>query len=274
MADETGAGDSFRAAFCVALAERLVRKGAPPPRSTAGSAAARRRGVSPPARLRPPGRGALAPPPDPQVEGRPLQQALQLAGTPRCLLTPPDAWRRRRSSYSRGRARLGAAAEGAIAVSRVGAIPSLPYRQEAEELARGAEAGTTADACFNHPPPLADVAPGAALTCKGVAELQFASRLNSMKDRRDLVSDPRHTNDVLGWWKKPAPSRLFEDPAPSARMEAMGSRRSCACRRAASVAWRRAVASAARLSCRRRDGGSLSAHRSSAGWRGRAQSRG
>ena len=30
-------------------------------------------------------------------------------------------------------------------------------------------------------------------------ELRFASRLNSMKDRRDLCTDAAHTNDVLGW---------------------------------------------------------------------------
>jgi xylose isomerase len=32
-----------------------------------------------------------------------------------------------------------------------------------------------------------------------VDELRFASRLNSMKDRRDLCTDAAHSNDVLGW---------------------------------------------------------------------------
>ena len=158
VVDETGAGDSFRAAFCVAL-----------------------------------------------VEGRPLPEALALA-----------------------------AAAGAIAVSRLGAIPSLPRRAEADALASrlatpvvtpdaspdaasnaAAVPGTGANhaavqqwSLFNHGPRAAAMrleleeeasAGGHAAGAMRLDELRFASRLNSMKDRRDLCTDAAHTNDVLGW---------------------------------------------------------------------------
>ena len=121
VVDETGAGDSFRAAFTVAL-----------------------------------------------VEGRPPDQALQLA-----------------------------AAAGAIAVSRLGAIPSLPGRNETARLAD--DEAATVDAA---PPPAHTPAATAAPAPPGgddePACWQFASRLNSMKDRRDLC-DAALPNDVLGW---------------------------------------------------------------------------
>ena len=143
VVDETGAGDSFRAAFCVAL-----------------------------------------------VEGRPPSEALALA-----------------------------AAAGAIAVSRLGAIPSLPRRAEADALASrlgppaATPAATPAAASSGaassgavQPRPLVSREPGAEALAGGHAagamrldELRFASRLNSMKDRRDLCTDAAHTNDVLGW---------------------------------------------------------------------------
>jgi len=144
VVDETGAGDSFRAAFCVAL-----------------------------------------------VEGRRPSEALALA-----------------------------AAAGAIAVSRLGAIPSLPRREEADALASrlatpaaataaapsGSASSGAASSGAVQPLPLVSREPGAEALAGGHAagamrldELRFASRLNSMKDRRDLCTDAAHTNDVLGW---------------------------------------------------------------------------
>jgi ribokinase len=123
--DETGAGDCFRAAFCVAL-----------------------------------------------VEGSPLRRCLQLA-----------------------------AAAGAISVSRMGAVPSLPLRFEVEELCaemfgspnddfRGG--ATSSLDCTPSPPQMDATSNTEDISCP----LEFGSRLNSMKDRLDLWDGP---NDVLGW---------------------------------------------------------------------------
>jgi len=79
--------------------------------------------------------------------------------------------------------RLGAAA-GAIAASRLGAAPSLPSRAEAEAL--------------ETPPPRAREAAACAAPAEARAELRFASRLNSMRARRDLAP-PGEADDVLGW---------------------------------------------------------------------------
>jgi hypothetical protein len=128
-----------------------------------------------------------------------------------------------------------AAAAGAIAVSRMGAVPSLPARDEAEALS--ARVVEFMDASFGGDTHVhvrgegaADAAPAVeALRGGGGAEesgakgngsngdkieafpMLFGSRLNSMKDRADLWSGPE---GVLGWIARqarcPAPPR----PAP------------------------------------------------------------
>jgi len=129
VVDETGAGDSFRAAFAVAF-----------------------------------------------VEGRPLQESLRFA-----------------------------AAAGAVAVARMGAVPSLPSRQECERLLK-AEAVTTNAGEGNCSPSGKEcggvITNGATETSISPSEgykpvsLKFASRLNSMSARPDLW--PGDSN-VLGW---------------------------------------------------------------------------
>lgn len=117
VVDETAAGDSFRAAFAVAL-----------------------------------------------MEGRPVEKALMFAS-----------------------------AAGAIACSRLGAIPSIPFRAECEQLLEGANAtastgpvpGSTNDAKN-------DVRKDVDKLCN----MKFASRLNSMGARLDLW---KGENTVLGW---------------------------------------------------------------------------
>ena len=110
-----------------------------------------------------------------------------------------------------------AAAAGAIAVSVRGAEPSLPTRQQADALSasggcratvRRDEATSTVKVLSPSPnPPAAASSPAAADTSAAPRALhgpsaydgfplQFASRLNSMKDRIDLWNG---TNDVLGW---------------------------------------------------------------------------
>ncbi|CAK0890887.1 unnamed protein product [Prorocentrum cordatum] len=112
------------------------------------------------------------------VEGRPLEECLRLA-----------------------------AAAGALAVSRLGAIPSLPTREECEQLAFGtpsfAVGGSSASSSAPAPAPAAPApaapAPAARDREEGRGDgfpLKFASRLNSMKDRLDLWGG---ANDVLGW---------------------------------------------------------------------------
>jgi ribokinase len=112
------------------------------------------------------------------VEGRPLQQCLQFA-----------------------------AAAGAFAVSRMGAVPSLPTRDEVLSLLpKDIAAG------FAH-----DIDTAAESHCsQGASSLKqrrdviecgngvdfpfkFASRLNSMQARRDLTNKAAESNDVLGW---------------------------------------------------------------------------
>lgn len=138
-----------------------------------------------------------------------------------------------------------AAAAGAIAVSRMGAVPSLPNRSEVLELLGGtwsdrltgtstdplagtsgdpasmaaagdpAISGTNSDSaaagtCSDQSPsgtctaadscrkPTSSSSRGVEYPCP----LKFASRLNSMKARRDLVVDQGTAvgrNDVLGW---------------------------------------------------------------------------
>ena len=117
VVDETGAGDSFRAAFAVAMAE-----------------------------------------------GRPVHTCLQFA-----------------------------AAAGAIAVSRMGAVPSLPKRDECEALrisAFGGQADPTPSGAHSSQETLA---PPGGDSC---FPLLFGSRLNSMKDRLDLWDG---ANSPLGW---------------------------------------------------------------------------
>lgn len=129
-----------------------------------------------------------------------------------------------------------ASAAGAIAVSRMGAVPSLPTRQEVLALlppeiqARVVQTKTTTTT--DHPSildaPSTDTAqescampmptspPPSAPTIKNLGSTtvlpssrapylpyKFASRLNSMQARRDLISPGRKkvegTNDVYGW---------------------------------------------------------------------------
>lgn len=127
------------------------------------------------------------------VEGRPMQDCLRFAS-----------------------------AAGGIAVSRMGAVPSLPRRQEAERLAFGsssdgsgaagsseAASGTAAGAAAG----TAAAAGGGRVggTCSASeggpagglppadCPYQFASRLNSMQARRELAGRADGSNDVLGW---------------------------------------------------------------------------
>ncbi len=77
-----------------------------------------------------------------------------------------------------------ASAAGAIAVSRLGALPSLPSRSECDALCLKSFGGIEhlrgggSDASF---------------------PLEFGSRLNSMKDRLDLWDG---ANDIFGWVKR------------------------------------------------------------------------
>lgn len=107
-----------------------------------------------------------------------------------------------------------AAAAGALAVSRLGAVPSLPGRPEAELLAAGGKAaepatstavamdrgtcgrGETSGTCTAPPHAPEDAIPQLpGLECP----YQFASRLNSMHARRDLAGRGDGEDDVLGW---------------------------------------------------------------------------
>ena len=98
-------------------------------------------------------------------------------------------------------------AAGAICVSRLGAIPSLPCREEVESLRKdtygdAAGSGTSAPSAMQVE---AAGVPGGT-KCAGTVGLdgtvtplesmKFGSRLNSMKDRLDLWKGP---NDVFGW---------------------------------------------------------------------------
>lgn len=119
------------------------------------------------------------------VEGRPLQDCLRFAS-----------------------------AAGGIAVSRMGAVPSLPRRQETERLAFGSSSGSRGASGAEGAAAGAagEAAAGAASgTCSASGSVlasglpstecpyQFASRLNSMQARRDLVGRADGGNDVLGW---------------------------------------------------------------------------
>lgn len=100
-----------------------------------------------------------------------------------------------------------AAAAGAVAVSRLGAEPSLPTRAECEAVMAGAalplrEAPKTAtpkpssSASASTPSTRGVVPPALHGPSPDGFPLQFGSRLNSMKDRPDLW-DGEH--NVLGW---------------------------------------------------------------------------
>ncbi|KAK3249876.1 hypothetical protein CYMTET_40717 [Cymbomonas tetramitiformis] len=125
--DETGAGDSFRAAFAVAF-----------------------------------------------IEGRPLAECMRFA-----------------------------AASGAIAVSRVGAVPSLPFREECEQLVKTISNESERGACHG-----ADEEPHGVLSGDkglqqdgGLDEIKFvprfSSRLNAMKARSELWEG--QSMSVLDW---------------------------------------------------------------------------
>lgn len=123
------------------------------------------------------------------VEGRPLQDCLRFA-----------------------------AAAGGLAVSRMGAVPSLPHRAETEALAFGADAtasgaaggadaaatGAAAATCSNGSSRAGTCsAAQAGAAASGLPPLecpfQFASRLNSMHARRDVAARGDGGDDVLGW---------------------------------------------------------------------------
>jgi sugar/nucleoside kinase (ribokinase family) len=123
-----------------------------------------------------------------------------------------------------------AAAAGAVAVSRAGAMPSLPGREEVEALlaAHPELVATAQDATgdedggrdggggdsggvgvWKSAADRASGGGGGGGSCSGGGTcadtdcpLRFASRLNSMRSRRDLVDSiegPVGTDDVLGW---------------------------------------------------------------------------
>jgi sugar/nucleoside kinase (ribokinase family) len=135
-----------------------------------------------------------------------------------------------------------AAAAGALAAGRHGAMPSLPRREEVEALLAahpegpddsaawgeaaggGGESDSTGTAVWQPPPPSGGGEPSchaADGTCGaagggdgssgasgsggpsgGAFPLRFASRLNSMRARRDLVegtAGPAGRDDVIGW---------------------------------------------------------------------------
>ncbi|MGB1607816.1 MAG: carbohydrate kinase family protein, partial [Promethearchaeia archaeon] len=104
-------------------------------------------------------------------------------------------------------------AAGAICVSRMGAMPSLPFRDEVERLRRdsfgNAASGTAPLATLSQPSTTSAVtAASAGLggmaqgtvgldgTVTSLESMKFGSRLNSMKDRLDLWDG---ANDVYGW---------------------------------------------------------------------------
>ncbi|KAL4859502.1 Ribokinase [Chlorella vulgaris] len=147
VVDATAAGDAFRAAFAVALAE-----------------------------------------------GRPLRDCLRFAS-----------------------------AAGGIAVTRRGAVPSLPSRQETERLASslpasGGSGGGSSTVGSDGKEATGDSevdaralggSPGTCAAALGASPsaaampadcpYRFASRLNSMQARRDLAGCSGGSNDVLGW---------------------------------------------------------------------------
>ena len=101
---------------------------------------------------------------------------------------------------------LGSAA-GALCVSRLGAMPSLPLRDEVESL-RSKTFGADAGGGTRPPSPLlveggsagsaagTDGTVGLDGTVTQLESMKFGSRLNSMKDRLDLWDG---SNDVYGW---------------------------------------------------------------------------
>ena len=102
-----------------------------------------------------------------------------------------------------------AAAAGAIAASRHGAAPSLPTRREVDALAMLAPPASAPQACSAEPasaaspPPVASDGQGGGDGGDGgdgdAFPLRFASRLNSMRSRRDLAGPAAGADDVLGW---------------------------------------------------------------------------
>lgn len=112
-----------------------------------------------------------------------------------------------------------AAAAGAVAVSRMGAMPSLPTRAEVLAVLPPEMQATIEAAVLPAAPAAAALAQSGGSgqhSCSSAADescassaapadaggvpFKFASRLNSMQARRDLVTDlKRETNDVIGW---------------------------------------------------------------------------
>jgi hypothetical protein len=108
-----------------------------------------------------------------------------------------------------------AAAAGAVAVSRMGAVPSLPTRAEVELLLAGAAAGGGGPAAEAAEAAAAEQAvrgasgscaaeraapaPAAAPPPPRECPYQFAARLNSMRERRDLALPGDEPDDLLGW---------------------------------------------------------------------------
>ncbi|KAL4430864.1 hypothetical protein ABPG75_006120 [Micractinium tetrahymenae] len=124
------------------------------------------------------------------VEGRPLQHCLRFA-----------------------------AAAGGLAVTRLGAVPSLPRRRETEQLAGFAGSGrpssgtcgggSAAECSAGGAPSEEGTQPAAGAGASAALPLpplecpyQFASRLNSMRARRDLAGRQDGGDDVAGWIKR------------------------------------------------------------------------
>ena len=181
VVDETGAGDSFRAAFCVALVE-----GRPLPEALALAAAAGAIAVS---RL-----GAI-----PSLPRRAEADALasDLATLDAAADATPDATAdATKEGPKKGWSLFGQPDVAAVPVDATADAAAVP------------DMGAAQWSLFNHGPRAAALrleleeeasTGGHVAGAMRLDELRFASRLNSMKDRRELCTDAAHTNDVLGW---------------------------------------------------------------------------
>ena len=113
-----------------------------------------------------------------------------------------------------------AAAAGATAVAKLGAVPSLPSRGECERAEAGR--GGAASVVVESPTETPATASGVDTEDAGPCPMKFASRLNSMKDRPDLwdggtdVMGMVARQVLLGWCLRVGhpSSRFYRHPSP------------------------------------------------------------